>query len=191
MDTFPDQYPYVAGFLLSIVVSASMVVIVYRLIRKPFLKVTTDIERLAEGKLIIEKDEQLSNAKDELGLLHRSIYALAIRLGNAFENLENISERINYVGTELNNTSDDLTISATNQATSLEEISASMEEMAANIRMNSENSGKTEKIAIDANHAVIQGNNAAVTALESMKEIAENIQIINELSEVLALLKSP
>lgn len=182
MDTFPDDYPYALGFSLAIIGSSSLVILVYKLIRKPFLKITTDLENISKGTINVVYDEKLYKADDELGLLHRSVLVLAKRLSAAYKNLQDISINISKIGEELNYTSEDLNNSANNQASSLEEISASMEEMAANIQMNSENSNKTEKIARDANDAVIQGNKSAVNALESMKEIAGNIQVINDIA---------
>lgn len=182
METFTDTYPYALGFFLNILVSAVMVTLVFKMIKKPFAKVASDVEKLAHGKLNIEVDEKLNSADDELGLLHRSVLKLSGQLIHTHHNLKNISGRINQIGYNLNTTSSELTSSSTNQASSLEEVSASMEEMAANIQMNSENSGKTGEIAKHANEAVIQGNKSAVTALESMKEIAGHIKIINDIA---------
>lgn len=182
MDTFPENYPYALGFAIAVIVSTLLVVLVYKLIRRPFQKITTDIENISQGKIDVTYNEQLYKTNDELGLLHRSILVLAERLSKSYENLDKISLRIGEIGNELNNTSEGLSSSSSNQASSLEEISASMEEMAANIQMNSENSGKTEKIAIDASKAVELGNQSALTALDSMKDIAEHIQVINDIA---------
>lgn len=182
MENFPDQYPYAIGFSISIFITAFLVVMVYRMVRKPFLRVTDSIEKIANGHINIESDDVLQSSKTELGVVHRSIYSLSIRLQAVYSKLEQVSSQIKTIGVELNGTSGELTHSATNQATSLEEISASMEQMAANIQMNSENSGKTEEIANSANDAVKLGNRSAVTALESMKDISENIQVINDIA---------
>lgn len=182
MEVFKDQYPYALGFAINIITALAMVLTAYRLIQKPFKKVTADLEMLSKGKLNINKDEKLYKAEDEMGILHRAILLTVSEIKKAFNNLDKISARINNVGSELNRTSEELSNTTTNQASALEEISASMEEMAANIQMNSENSGKTETIALEANNAVIQGHQSALTALESIKEIADNIQIINDIA---------
>jgi hypothetical protein len=52
-DTFPDTYPYALSFFLTLLFSAIMVLLVYKIMRKPFAKVTADLEKLAEGKLSI------------------------------------------------------------------------------------------------------------------------------------------
>ncbi len=182
MENFPEQYPYALGFPVAIIVIAILVTLVFRMIRNPFTRVIASVEKISNGEIIIREDDELRRSNDELGVLYRSIYSLSDRLQKVYGKLEQVSHQIKRIGTELNNTSSELNNSATNQATSLEEISASMEQMAANIQMNSENSGKTEMIANDANEAVIKGNKSAVTALESMKEISENIQIINDIA---------
>jgi methyl-accepting chemotaxis protein len=182
MEVFSGNYPYALGFFFNILVPSLFVLIVNKMIRQPFQKVSSDIEKLAGGNLNIQEDESLKNAKDELGILHRSIRYLASQLKISYTNIRTISTNINNVGKELKATSAELTNISTNQAASLEEISASMEEMAANIQLNSENSGETERITLNATDAVLLGNQSALTALESMKEIADHIKIINDIA---------
>lgn len=181
-ESFPDTYPYPLAFFLNIVFSAAMIIIVHKMIQKPFSKIVDMMKKIASGELIIQKEDKIYNSKDELGMLHRSITEMSIKLQEVYNNMHDISTQIHSIGQELNHTSNELNTSATNQAASLEEISASMEEMSANIQMNSDNSGKTEKIAMDASQAVVNGNKSAVTALESIKAIEENIQVINDIA---------
>jgi methyl-accepting chemotaxis protein len=182
MEVFKDMYPYALGFAINITFSTTMVYIVYRLLKKPFTKVSSDIEMLSLGKLNVETDEQLIKSKDELGVLHRSILKTAEQIKLAYKRMENVSNQIKMIGDDLNASTEELNDTSANLASGLEEISASMEEMAANIQMTSENSAKTENIANKANEAVNEGNKSAVTALESMKEIANNIRIINDIA---------
>lgn len=181
-ENFPDTYPYPLAFLINVIFSASMIIIVHKMIQKPFARIVDMMKKIASGELNIEKDGKIIDSKDELGLLHGSIMEISEKLKDVYKSMHEISLQIQTIGQELNHTSNELNASSTNQAASIEEISASMEEMSANIQMNSENSGKTEKIAMDASQAVINGNKSAVTALESIKAIEENIQVINDIA---------
>ncbi len=181
-DFYPQYYPYPLAVIIAIVISCVAIALVNKMVKIPFQKIIIDIERVAKGEIKIDKNDLRINEKNELGVLYRSVVILSDRLKGAFYNLQQISEKINQIGHALNSTSMELSNSTSDQASSLEEISASMEEMVANIQMNSENSGKTEKIALDANLAVKKGNDSAVTALESIKEIAANIKIINDIA---------
>jgi len=181
-DYYPEYYPYPVAIIMAITLSGFAVAAVNRMVKVPFQKIITDIERIAKGEIRLDKNDSRINEKNELGVLYRSVLILSDRLKGAFSNLQNISEKINHIGHSLNETSVELSNNSTDQASALEEISASMEEMVANIQMNSDNSAKTEKIAVDANIAVKKGNDSAVTALESIKEIAANIKIINDIA---------
>jgi methyl-accepting chemotaxis protein len=182
VENFKESYPYALGFALNILFSASMVLIVYYMIKKPFSKVIEDIDKLSNGKLLIETDEKLLYSKGELGIIHRAVKKTANQIIETYKKMEKISMQIKNISLELNRASGELTKTSSDQASGLEEISASMEEMVASIQMNSDNSGRTEKIANEANEAVKVGNQAAVTALESIKDIANNIQIINDIA---------
>jgi len=179
---FPDLYPYAISLVIGVFFTVFVLYLIYKMIKLPFQKLTDDIDKMSEGSLAVKLDEGLINANNELGVLHRSIIKFSKKIDDIYSKIYAISDKIKQIGTKLKNTSESLSESSANQASSLEEISASMEEMAANIQMNSENSGKTEKIAIEANGAVGQGNKSAVTALESMKDIAEKIQVINDIA---------
>ncbi|MFO8021805.1 MAG: methyl-accepting chemotaxis protein, partial [Perlabentimonas sp.] len=68
------------------------------------------------------------------------------------------------------------------QASSAEEVSSSMEQMAANIQQNTDNAQQTEKITINVSQGVEKVGNASKESLESIKNIAEKINIINDIA---------
>jgi methyl-accepting chemotaxis protein len=71
---------------------------------------------------------------------------------------------------------------ASEQASSAEEISSSMEEMVSNIQQNTDNAQQTEKIALSAVDGIRKGNQSVSVAVESMKNIASKIKIINDIA---------
>jgi methyl-accepting chemotaxis protein len=181
-DYFPEHYPYAVALVVAIVFTSGSVGFISRWVKRPFNQTLKNIEGLAKGDLLIEINQSRLHKKDEMGRLHTAVVALSSKLKEVSNGINMVAENINDIGKNLSGKAQVLSTSATDQATSLEEISASMEEMVANILMNSENSGKTETIASNANEAVIKGNKSAVTALESMKDISENIQVINDIA---------
>ncbi|MCP5092231.1 MAG: hypothetical protein GY949_15055, partial [Gammaproteobacteria bacterium] len=74
------------------------------------------------------------------------------------------------------------------QAASLEEISSAMEQMASNIRQSADNAGQTEQIAKKAASDAREGGEAVTQAVTAMKEIANKISIIEEISRQTNLL---
>jgi methyl-accepting chemotaxis protein len=71
---------------------------------------------------------------------------------------------------------------ATEQASASEEISSSMEEMVSTIEQNTENSQQTSKISQVANVGIKNGNNSVEILVKAMKDIADKIKIINDIS---------
>jgi methyl-accepting chemotaxis protein len=181
-DYYSQSYPYPVAFAITVSVGIIIIIFIYRSIKIPFQKLISYVELLAKGEIKSDKIDDSLNEKNELGILYRSIITLSKRIKEGYTGLQKITDNINKIGHSLNSTSIELSNSTSDQASALEEISASMEQMAANIQMNSENSGKTEQIALDANSAVKKGNESAVTALESIMDIAENIKIINDIA---------
>ena len=181
-DTYPETYPYPIAVFIALIIAASSVIVTNKMVKVPFQKLNDYIQKVIKGEIRIDKIDTELHMSNELGTLFITINTLLERLRNANGSLQRITSNINQIGHALNSTSIELSNSTSDQASALEEISASMEQMAANIQMNSENSGKTEHIANDANNAVKQGNESAVTALGSIMDIAENIKIINDIA---------
>lgn len=77
---------------------------------------------------------------------------------------------------------------AAEQAAAAEEAASSIEQMAANIRQNSDNALQTEKIAIQGAENAREGGEAVGATVVAMKDIADRIQIIEEIARQTNLL---
>jgi len=181
-DYFPEDYSYPLAFFITIFVTTVLVYIVNRIVKKPFQETMNNLEKLTNGHLDIKLNEKRFNETDELGTLHRSVIKLSEIFNKVVNDIKTSTDQINAIGESLTASANEFTASANNQASSVEEISSSMEEMAANIAQSSDNSQKTEKIAEEAHNAVENGNSSATTALNSMKDIAEKIKVINDIA---------
>ncbi|MEA2107121.1 MAG: methyl-accepting chemotaxis protein [Bacteroidota bacterium] len=151
-------------------------------LRKPLDKSITLLERLTEGNLNIEIDKKLLNKNDELGRITRSIQKLSSKLKEVIQGISDAAVEIESSGEQLNSSSLQLSNSTNQQASSLEEISSTMEEIVSSIQQNADNSKQTEGIAINTNKSLEEGTNSTNIALDSMKEIAEKITIINDIA---------
>ncbi len=77
---------------------------------------------------------------------------------------------------------------AAEQAAAAEEAASSIEQMTANIRQNSDNALQTEKIAIQGAEDAREGGEAVRATVVAMKDIADRIQIIEEIARQTNLL---
>jgi methyl-accepting chemotaxis protein len=134
-------------------------------------------EKVAGGDLTV--DVKLLSDRDTLG------HALDRMMKNLRSTVNDVKESANNVasGSEaMSSTAQQMSQGATEQAASAEEASSSMEEMSANIKQNAENAQQTEKIAVQAAEDAVKGGEAVAKTVDAMKQIAEKISIIEEIS---------
>ncbi len=139
--------------------------------------------QIAAGNLSITV--RPASDKDRLGL------ALKIMVDNLTEVINNVRLSADNVTTgsqAMSASSEEMSQGASEQAASAEEASSSIEQMTANIRQNADNALETEKIAIKASEDAQQGGEAVNNTVGAMKEIADKIMIIEEISRQTNLL---
>lgn len=83
---------------------------------------------------------------------------------------------------EMSATAQQMAEGASEQAASAEEASAAMEQMSANVIQNSENAQQTQNIAVKAADDAVKGGEAVLKTVEAMRQIADKIQIIEEIA---------
>lgn len=181
-DHFPDKYPYAIVFSLNVVVSIILVYFSHKFATKPLLLALSNLKLVAKGKLNTTLSKERQQRKDEIGELARINQQLINTFRNVIEEINTSSNSINAMGNTLNQSAGVFSEGASNQASSLEQITSSMEEMMANIDSNTQNAIETEKLASEAQNSVKEGNETALTALNSMKDIADKIQIITDIA---------
>lgn len=147
-----------------------------------------DVEKLASGDLTIHLNKaktakEIANIRERINdMKHRMLDVLR----PAIDMTGNITGSIG----QLSNSAMTMSDAANRQAASLEEISSSMEEMGANIQQNTDNAINTNNMAENVNKRVEHLGNASESSYASMRNIAENIEAINDLvmqTNILAL----
>ncbi len=102
--------------------------------------------------------------------------------------IKGVADSVAAASQQVSSGSEELSQGATEQASAAEEASSSMEEMASNIRQNSDNAQQTEKIARKTSEDVQEGGKAVGEAVIAMKQIADKINIIEEIARQTNLL---
>lgn len=135
-------------------------------------------KKISEGDLTVEVN---IDQKDEIGQLASSLKDMSSKLE---EIIGDVIQGANYIATA----SRQLSVDASEQAASTEEVSSSMEQMIANIQQNSQNAHETERIAQKASVEIGTGYQNVNQTVKSMREIAENITVVEEIAEKTDLL---
>jgi methyl-accepting chemotaxis protein len=138
---------------------------------------------ISEGDLTVEATAR--SEKDALG------HAQKRMLENLRRTVLKVSEAASSVSTgseEMSATAQQLSQGAAEQASSAEECTSSMEEMGASVQQNADNAKQTDKIATKAAEDARASGDAVSQTVQAMKEIAEKIGIIDEISRKTDLL---
>lgn len=132
---------------------------------------------VANGDLTVVLSKR--SEKDDL---MQSLNDMVKSTSKVIEEFRLATENIATAGTEISSGSQQMSQGASEQASSAEEVSSSMEQMVANIQQNTDNALQTEKIAVTAVEGIRKGNKAVEVSVESMKNIADKIKIINDIA---------
>ncbi|GAB6095036.1 hypothetical protein JCM14469_12880 [Desulfatiferula olefinivorans] len=133
--------------------------------------------RMSEGDLMVDVKERSDN-DTLMAALNGMIHSLK-------QVMTEVNQASGYVAAgsqQMSSTSGQIAAGASEQASSIEEVSSSMEEMSANIRQNAENAQQTEAIAVQTSKDAQKGGEAVARTVAAMKQIAEKISIIEEIS---------
>ncbi len=161
------------------------------------LKASVDLaESLARGNLDASISPRWGRAKDELGNLSRAMASMAGTLKDVFVEVRQASEHVASSSDNLSRSAQQMSLGiagitgssqqiaqgATEQAASAEQVSASIEQMSANIKQNAENAVQTEQIAGKAAKDAQLGAGAVRDTVAAMRQIAQKIEIIEEIA---------
>lgn len=172
----------VSGILIGIVLAIGLGLVITRMVTTGITKGVGITKTIAQGDLTITVDKDLLDQKDEIGELARAIQLMIEKLKEVIGSVISGSENIASASQQMSGTAQEMSQGSTEQASSAEEVSSSMEQMAANIQQNTDNSKQTETIARQAESGIVESNNASGEAVKAMKDIAEKIGIIEEIS---------
>ncbi|MBN2165331.1 MAG: MCP four helix bundle domain-containing protein [Marinilabiliaceae bacterium] len=174
-DIYRNSIIILTSIIILIIIAS---IVLTRSVNRPILKVVKILDKMAKGDL---SEEIEVTQKDEIGMLAAALVTMQ----------EKINEIIGEVQLAISNitiSSQGLSTGASEQAASTEEVSSSMEEMMANIQNNNENASQTEKIANNAANEINIGYKNVNQSVKSMLEIADKINVIEEIAEKTDLL---
>lgn len=172
----------ISGLLIAMVIGIILAIILTRSVTTGLIRGVKFAEQVAAGDLTADLEDQFIHRKDEIGTLAKALSKMVGKLREIVESILTGSESIASASQQMASTSQEMSQGANEQASSVEEVSSSMEEMVSNIQQNTDNANETDKISTQAAEGVRQGNSAAQSSVDSMKEIAEKISIINDIA---------
>jgi methyl-accepting chemotaxis protein len=170
-----------AGLLLL----AAIWQIVTRVVILPLNDAIRVNSRLASGDLMVPIT---GDRKDEIGLLFASMQKMADKMKEVILDIKTAADQVAAGSLELSSNSQEVSQGASEQAASVEEISSSMDEMAGTVAQNADNARQTTAIAVKAAGGAEEGGRAVAGTVHAMRDIAEKIEIIEEIARQTNLL---
>lgn len=181
MDQSVTSAKTIASFLLvfSLIFGVAAAVIITRGIIGPVAKGVAFATSISEGDLTVDVDV---NQKDEIGQLADALRNMVQKLREIVMDVKGAAQNVAAGSEELASSSQQMSQGATEQAAAAEEVSSSMEQMGSNIQQNADNAMQTEKIAVQAADDARSSGDAVSQAVSAMNEIADKINIIQEIA---------
>ncbi|XAT59607.1 HAMP domain-containing protein [Rhodobacteraceae bacterium Araon29] len=146
---------------------------------------TTSITAIANGDLNQEIDDQ---GKDEISTVMASVKQLQRDLIEIVTELNNLSFNLTSYAKELGQATSLVSENTTEQASSVQETSSAMQEMAASIRQNAESASESDQRANSLSEDAATCSQAMEKTATSMKDIAEKIMVVEEITRKIELL---
>jgi methyl-accepting chemotaxis protein len=172
----------IVGLVIAIIIALSFAVIITRNIVSGITRGVGLAQVIADGDLTQDVETEYMERKDEIGMLARALQNMVNKLKEVISSVVTGSDNIASASQQMSSTAQEMSQGGTEQASSAEEVSSSMEEMAANIQQNTDNARQTEKIARQAETGIVESSKASEQAVGAMRDIAEKITIIGEIS---------
>jgi methyl-accepting chemotaxis protein len=132
--------------------------------------------------------QKAAKAKLKDGELDNALKNMIKKLSEIVQDITKGAEEISYGSVEISKSSQVVAQGATEQASSLEEISSSVEQMVSNINQNADNASQAEEMTKAASEKMKVVKDATNLTFQSIKDITEKIEIINEIADKTNLL---
>lgn len=131
-----------------------------------------------------------ASAKTKLkdGQLDTALKNMIRKLSETVSDITKGADEISYGSLEISKSSQVVAQGATEQASSLEEISSSVEQMVSNINQNADNASQAEAMTREASEKMKVVRSATDSTFQSIRDITEKIEIINEIADKTNLL---
>jgi methyl-accepting chemotaxis protein len=139
--------------------------------------ITEVTKEIANGNLMVEVKPR--SAEDELMI---ALASMVEKLSGVVNDVKAAADNVAAGSREMSGNSEQMSQGATEQAAAAEEASSSMEQMSANIKQNADNAMQTEKIAVKSSEEANEGGKAVSQTVSAMKEIADKINIVEEIA---------
>ncbi len=168
--------------LVSMILAGYAILLLSKSISQPISSAAEYLTAIAEGDFSVSIPVNAMESGDEIGLMMRSLEKMRAKLSDIIFNVRKSAENLSSSSGQVSDNAQTVSQGASQQAASMEETAASMEELSSTVEMNAQNAKSTEKIARKAANDAEEGGRYVDQSVVAMKNIAEKVTIIEEIS---------
>ncbi|WP_420992005.1 methyl-accepting chemotaxis protein [Cupriavidus sp. 30B13] len=154
-------------------------------ITRPIGQAVAVARKVAQGNLREDAGDAADTAKDETGMLLRSLIDMKGNLARIVAEMRSRADTISSASTQIAAGNTDLSARTEHQASSLQETAASMEELTGTVRQNSENARQANQLALSASDVAARGGSLVNQVVDTMGTISESSARIGEIIAVI------
>jgi methyl-accepting chemotaxis protein len=175
-----------AGALAGLLFAVAISVWIVRATTGPMRRAVEVARAVATGDLHTSAEV---DGRSETAQLLQSLHAMQRSLAEVVRGVRDGAERLSAASEEIAQGNSDLSVRTEQQAGTLEETAASMEQLGATVRQNADNARRANEVARGVNEVALRGGDAVGqvvgtmrSILESSRQIAEIIGVIDAIS---------
>jgi len=185
-DSVEDAYHSATSVIFAILVVFLLgSAIFYRILRKEFITVTSDIKAniraIAQGNLAADQNPR----RQDINGIHRELDEMRISLTHIASSIKTASSRIGNISGEIAYGNENLSSRTQAQACSLQQTAASMEQIKTTVAHNSDNAKQANTLAAEANEVAQTGSEVMLEVINTMQKIENSAKQIAEINRVI------
>ncbi len=177
------------GIIVVILIIVFCLLVIYSLVRYLVSKPLNECVDLAQSVASGDLTQRLEiKTKDEIGQLVQSLNTMTEKLQTTIGRIYQATEQVAAGSDRLSSSSQNLAAAALEQSSSLNETASSLDNLMNSIRQNADNAKTTDQVTQTSVEQADQGQIAVSKTVDDMKKIAEQIGIINDITDQTDLL---
>lgn len=169
--------------IITIICSILIAAVAFALFMRPIIRdISHGIEKakqIASGDLTAQFDLK---REDEIGDLFRALSEMTAKIKSVITGIKQNAKKLAIASDEINKAATSLSSENSEQASVSEEVAASIEEMSANIKQTTANAKETHNISTNTYGGIKEGHQSALHSADAMRQIADKIQVIDEIA---------
>ena len=148
---------------------------------RPLIGVTDVLRGISEGngdltvRLAVKGNDEIAKLSDYFNKTMTKILDVVVKI-------KEIAIQVQSGSQQINSASQSIATGASEQAAAVEEISATIEGITSNIQQTANNTKRTESVANETSEQSRAGGVAVNNSVEAVKQIAEKIQVIDDIA---------